>query len=165
MPLAATRFRGDRETRFAVQHVETKAVLEPAVSRPDGWGNVSAETMHTVFLDAPTVRPTENERAIVRNREPVATFVHEPMVEAAQRHEVAELCFALIRPVLDVMAFRKARAIAAREATAAVATRSARAIAGGMLRDLRPMLSGSPSAPSTTPTVVASHASRRDLLP
>ena len=34
-------------------------------------------------------------------------------------------------------------------------------MAGGMLRDLRPMLNGSPSASSTRPTIVASHNKRR----
>ena len=62
---------------------------------------------------------TNNPSSVAR--EPVATFVHEPMVKAAQRDEVAELRLPAISPVLDVMAFREARAIAAREAAAAVA--------------------------------------------
>ena len=80
----------------------------------------------------------------------VAAFVHAPVVKAAQRDQVIELRFAAVGPVLDVVPIAVARAVAAREPATAVAR--FRLIASGMLRDFRPMSSGSPSSPSTGPS-------------
>ena len=74
------------------------------------------------FFDAPAVRPREHEHAVVRAREAKAAFVHEPMMEAAERDEISELRFAAVGPVFDVVPFAEARAVAAGEAATAVAS-------------------------------------------
>ncbi len=66
-------------------------------------------------FDARAVRPREDEQPVVGTREPVAALVHEPVMKAAQRDEIGELRLAAVGPVLDVMAFREAGAIAARD--------------------------------------------------
>jgi hypothetical protein len=47
--------------------------------------------------------------------------MHEPVVEAAERDEVAELRLAAVRPVLDMVTVGKASAVATGEAATAVA--------------------------------------------
>ena len=108
----------------------------------------------------PSGRVKMNSPSSVRGQA-IAAFVHEPMVKAAERDQVAELRLAAVGPVLHVMTFGEARPIAAGVTAAAVARFQRTADRGGMLRVLRPMSSGSPSSPSTRPTIVASHASRR----
>ena len=90
----------------------------------------------------------------------VAALVQQAVVVAAELDEVVEARRAAVRPVLDVVRVDGACVGAAREAAAAVADWSARRSAGGMLRVLRPTLSGLP-ARSSSGTIAASHASRR----
>lgn len=51
----------------------------------------------------------------------IAAFVHQPVMMAAELHEVVEARLATVGPVLDVVAVDVTRAGAAREAAAAVA--------------------------------------------
>src|SRR4051794_24924770 len=84
--------------------------------------NVSAETFHTVILDAPAVRPREYEHSVVGAPDSVTALVHEPVVEAAQRDQIGEVRFAPVRPVLDVVPVAEARAIAAGEPATPIAS-------------------------------------------
>jgi hypothetical protein len=111
VPAAAARLCRYLELRILLQQVRFESL------RPR---NVSAETLRAVRLDANAVRPCEYEEPVIRAREPKASFVHETVMEAAQGDQVVELCRAAVGPVLHVMPFREALAIATGKTTASV---------------------------------------------
>src|SRR5204862_5859773 len=75
----------------------------------------------SAFGNPAAVGPREHEHAVVGDRDGEPALVHERVVEAAERDEVVELRFSAVGPVLHVVAVAEARAVAAREAAAAVA--------------------------------------------
>src|SRR5437762_531967 len=125
----------DRDASVQTLHLKAQRVfegghLQRAVRHaPPGSGGASAEAprlrrgarVTAALRNAPAVRPREHEDAVVGRCDSEAALVHERVVKAAERDEVRELRLAAIGPVLDVVALRETRAVAPREAAAAVA--------------------------------------------
>jgi hypothetical protein len=71
--------------------------------------------------NALTIGPGEYQRAVVGHAQRVAALVQQPVMPAAQLHQVGQLRLAAVRPVLDVVCIHVAMMRAARKAAAAVA--------------------------------------------
>ncbi len=85
-----------------------------------GWS--AAEGLR-VIGDAPAVGASKDEPPAGSALEPVAALVHEPVVVAAQQHEVLDARRPSVRPVGDVVPVDEAMESAARKAAPSVARR------------------------------------------
>jgi hypothetical protein len=65
-------------------------------------------------------RSPEHELTVIA-RYPIATLVHQRMVEATQEQQIVEIGWSTVRPVRDVMTVDEAGVRAAREPTAPIA--------------------------------------------
>src|SRR5687767_7736306 len=79
VPLAASRLRRDHGIFLAQSFLE---VIDRIAS---------AETSFAVVGDSSPIGSREDEEPIVGYRDAVTALVHEPVMKAAQRHEVREL--------------------------------------------------------------------------
>src|SRR5688572_12439330 len=99
------------------------AVITRSFSRRVSWKSSTELFPRNIVRRCRGLSPVgsrEDEEPIVGYRDAVTALVHEPVMKAAQRHEVRELGLSSVGPVLHVMPFAKPRAIAAGVATAAV---------------------------------------------
>jgi hypothetical protein len=75
-----------------------------------------------------TFRRHKSNRAVIQHLDYDVTFVHLPVMETTETHEVGELGLAAVRPMFDVMTVEIARVWATWESTAAAITRLERTL-------------------------------------